>query len=95
MEVRLWNMHGPTAYAIDNWDDLPKLLKDWDRTCHSNAGYYRIIATVNGISFEILPGVMRESDWNPERPVFHLTNPDRNGYTNPSENPFYPQGTDW
>ena len=65
-KFQLHNMHGPTVYIVDNLYDLTTLVQTQDRLNHSNAGYYRLMATFenrNGppLTFEMV------SDKNPNR----------------------------
>ena len=51
--LQLHNMHGPTVYWSDSWDDFPALLEKKARLDNSNAGTYRLIVTIDGRAFEM------------------------------------------
>lgn len=61
-DLRIWNMHGPTVFSENSWENLPKLMNHYDRLNdpRSNAGSYRLFATINGVAFEMVPAPGRE-----------------------------------
>lgn len=54
VDLRLHNMHGPTVHSEDNWSRLPDLVQLRERLT-SPTRDYRIVATVDNRTYEIIP----------------------------------------